>query len=114
MIVATIRPPMTTIASGFWTSAPRPVARAIGTKPIAGTMPVIRTARTRSRVPSTIASSTGRPASIRWRTLVITTRPLRTVTPDSTINPTAAEIENGNPARSKPNAPPARPRGTAE
>ena len=26
-------PPMTTVASGRWTSAPLPVARAIGTKP---------------------------------------------------------------------------------
>lgn len=42
-------PPITTIASGFCTSAPVPVARAIGTKPMAGTMPVISTDPERSK-----------------------------------------------------------------
>ena len=31
--VAEIRPPMTTVARGRWTSAPMPVATAMGTKP---------------------------------------------------------------------------------
>ncbi len=41
-IVAVIKPPITTIAGGFCTSAPVPVAIAIGTKPNDGTMAVIR------------------------------------------------------------------------
>ena len=38
-------PPMTTVASGRWTSAPAPVAMAIGTKPRLATSAVISTGR---------------------------------------------------------------------
>ena len=89
--VATTSPAITTIANGFWTSAPRPVAIAIGTKPIAGTTPVMITARTRSIIPSEIAASIGTPRSSRWVMPLITTNPLSTVTPDNTMKPTAAE-----------------------
>ena len=42
-MVALMRPPMTTVAKGFWTSAPVPVAIAIGTKPNEATRAVITT-----------------------------------------------------------------------
>jgi hypothetical protein len=47
--VLEMSPPMTTVASGFWTSAPVPVAMAIGTKPREATSAVINTGRKRVR-----------------------------------------------------------------
>ena len=55
-------PPMTTVASGRCTSAPAPVASAIGTKPSEATSAVISTGRRRARAPSRTASSTDRPS----------------------------------------------------
>ena len=49
---------MTTVASGRWTSAPVPVAIAIGIKPSDATSAVISTGRSRPSAPSRIASST--------------------------------------------------------
>ena len=49
--VAEIRPPITTVASGFCTSAPDPVAIAIGTKPSEATNAVITTGRNRASAP---------------------------------------------------------------
>jgi len=46
-IVLLITPPMTTVASGRWTSAPTPVLRAIGMKPRLATSAVISTGRRR-------------------------------------------------------------------
>ena len=43
--VALIKPPITTVARGFCTSAPVPVASAIGTKPSEATRAVIATGR---------------------------------------------------------------------
>src|SRR5690606_21385833 len=43
--VAVSRPPMTTVAKGFCTSAPAPWANAIGIKPTMATRAVVRTAR---------------------------------------------------------------------
>src|SRR3989344_7492216 len=40
--VAVSRPPMTTVASGFWTSAPAPKAKAIGMKPSIATRAAVR------------------------------------------------------------------------
>jgi hypothetical protein len=50
-------PPMTTVASGFWTSAPVPVAMAIGTKPREATSAVINTGRKHVSAPRKMASS---------------------------------------------------------
>ena len=52
-------PPMTTVASGRCTSAPAPVASAIGTKPSEATSAVISTGRSRVSAPSRTASSSG-------------------------------------------------------
>src|SRR3990167_9336258 len=54
-------PPMTTVASGRCTSAPAPVAIAIGTKPSDATSAVIRTGRSRLIAPSRTASATRPP-----------------------------------------------------
>ena len=50
-------PPMTTVASGRWTSAPAPTLKAIGTKPRLATSAVISTGRKRVSAPSRIAAS---------------------------------------------------------
>jgi hypothetical protein len=50
--VAEIRPPMTTVAMGRWTSASVPVDRAMGTNPSEATNAVIVTGRNRVRAPS--------------------------------------------------------------
>ena len=58
-------PPMTTVASGRWTSAPTPVLSAIGRNPIAATSAVMSTGRRRTWHPSRIASSGPAPAAMR-------------------------------------------------
>ena len=50
--VAVIKPPITTVAKGFCTSAPAPPENAIGRKPKAATLAVIKTGRKRILVPS--------------------------------------------------------------
>ena len=55
-------PPITTVASGLCTSAPVPVAMAIGTKPSEATNAVIKTGRRRVSAPSWMAASFGRPS----------------------------------------------------
>ena len=44
-----ITPPMTTVASGRWTSEPMPVLSAIGTKPSEATSAVVSTGLTRQK-----------------------------------------------------------------
>lgn len=51
-IVDEIMPPITTVAKGRCTSAPVPVAKAIGIKPSEATNAVINTGRSRSTAPS--------------------------------------------------------------
>ncbi len=85
----------------------------MGMKPMAGTRPVMITGRTRSMVPSMIARLSSTPSSSRWRTLLMTTRPLSTATPDRQMKPTAADTENAMPVRPRAKTPPARPSGTA-
>ena len=90
-------PPITTVASGRWTSAPTLVFNAIGTNPNAATSAVIMIGRRRSSRVSSIASSTERPSSSILRRIVETsTRPLSTDTPETATKPTPAEIVNGN------------------
>src|SRR6266446_593065 len=111
--VEVINPPITTVASGLWTSAPVPVAIAIGTKPSEATRAVISTGRTRSIAPLKIAPPTSSPSSNRPRIDAMRTSPLRTATPDTAIKPTAAETENGISRSAMAKAPPAIARGTA-
>ena len=107
-----IIPPMTTVASGRCTSEPMPVFRAIGTKPSEATSAVIRTGRSRVRAPSIIPSLTLMPWKMRSRKNATMTSPLRTAIPDSAMNPTAAEIENGIPRTSRAAMPPVNANGT--
>src|SRR3546814_11119919 len=104
-MVAVMRPPITVIASGFCTSAPVPCAMAIGTKPNDGTIAVISTERKRSIAPPSIAASTSIPDRNRAWMLVIITRPLSTETPNSTMNPTAADTEQSCQLRRSANTP---------
>ena len=55
-------PPMTTVANGRWTSAPVPVAIAIGTKPSDATRAVAMTGRNRVIDPLTMPSSRDSPS----------------------------------------------------
>ena len=103
---------MTTVASGFCTSAPAPVLKAMGTKPSAATRAVMSTGRRRMTLPWTIASSTGSPASCFSRMKVTITSPLSTATPESAMKPTAAEIENGMPRSQRATTPPVSASGT--
>src|SRR5690606_2283757 len=91
--VAVISPPITTVASGFWTSAPAPGARAMGMKPTMATSAVVRTARMRLAAPWIAALGGGSPPSSRSRIACIRTRPFRVATPETAMNPTAAETE---------------------
>ncbi|MNL67149.1 hypothetical protein D3C87_1917090 [compost metagenome] len=59
--VADSKPPITTVANGFCTSAPAPVLKAIGKKPKEATVAVINTGLSRIFVPS----------HTRWNTSVI-------------------------------------------
>src|SRR5690606_26552195 len=87
--VELMRPPTTTVASGRCTSAPTPVARAMGTKPRAATSAVIITGRMRSVAARSAASRAGTPA--RWRSsrVDINTTPLSTAMPESAMKPIA-------------------------
>ena len=59
--VLVTNPPMTTVASGCWTSAPAPVEMAIGMNPRLATSAVMSTGRMRVTPPSRMARSTGWP-----------------------------------------------------
>ena len=58
--VAVINPPMTTVASGFCTSAPAPTAIAIGMKPTMATSAVVSTASSEPEVRVSRGSTLGR------------------------------------------------------
>ena len=55
-MVELITPPITSVASRRWTSAPRPVARAIGTNPSEATSAVITTPLSLVKEPTRMAS----------------------------------------------------------
>ena len=103
---------MTTVASGRCTSAPWPVASAIGTKPSDATRAVIRIGRSRTRQPVVIARSRAMPSCRSWLTNVTMTTPFSTATPDRAMKPIAAEIENGMSRNHRPTMPPDSPSGT--
>ena len=65
--VAVSKPPITTVARGFCTSAPAPLLIAIGKKPSEATAAVMMTGRKRTLVPSLIRSSTSLiPSDLSW------------------------------------------------
>ena len=103
---------MTTVASGFCTSAPAPLANAIGTKPRLATSAVITTGRSRWKAPACAASARPIPDRIRSWIDDTMTRPLSTAIPDSAMKPTAAEIEKSMPRTNSSNTPPTSANGT--
>ncbi len=105
-------PPITTVASGLCTSAPVPEAIAIGTKPRDATKAVINTGLSLVIAPLRMASSIPTPSSRSLFMNVIITSPFRTATPESAMNPTAAEIEKGISLSHRPANPPVKARGT--
>ena len=72
---------MTTVASGFCTSAPAPVASAIGTKPSEATSAVITTGRSLASAPALAASARFTPSAINCWIDVTITSPLSTAIP---------------------------------
>lgn len=73
--MALTRPPITTVASGRWTSAPVEVANAIGRNPKLATQVAISTGRRRLDAPLSTASR--RPVLVRsWLTELMSTTPL--------------------------------------
>src|ERR671934_2563975 len=113
MTMALTTPPITTVASGRCTSAPTPVLNAIGTNPRLATSAVISTGRSRTSADSSTASARPSPRSRSWRMNVTSTMLFSTDTPDTAMNPTAAEIENGIPRSHNATTPPTLPNGTA-
>src|SRR6266851_666036 len=92
-------PPITTVAKGLCTSAPAPVAIAIGIKPSDATSAVISTGLSRVSAPSRTASTRGSPSPRSFSMNVIMTSPLSTATPESAMKPMAALMESGIPRR---------------
>ena len=105
-------PPITTVASGRWTSAPAPWEKAMGTNPRLATSPVIRIGRNRAMEARKTASRPATPSSINCRIAATRTRPSRTATPDSAMNPTPAEMLKLSPRTHKASTPPIAPSGT--
>jgi hypothetical protein len=103
---------MTTVASGFCTSAPVPVASAIGTKPSDATSAVMRTGRKRSSAPRSMASLSSAPSRRSWLMQLTITSPFSTATPERAMKPTRAVIENGMSRSHNARMPPVRPSGT--
>ena len=104
-------PPMTTLASGRCTSAPAPVASAIGTNPRQATSAVISTGRSRVSAPSCIASWSACSARSFSMKLMMT-RPFSTATPESAMKPMPALMESGMPRSSSAAMPPVSASGT--
>ena len=64
--VAETSPPITTTASGRWVSAPMACDSAIGSSPSIASNAVIRTVRSRVKLPCSTASISGMPDSRSW------------------------------------------------
>ena len=110
-MVDEITPPITTVARGLCTSEPIPVFSAIGMKPNEATNAVVNTGRSRVSAPFVIASSSVNFSFRNSRIKETITKPFKIAIPDSAMKPTAAEIENGIPLRTKANIPPVKARG---
>ena len=112
--VAENSPPMTTVASGRCTSAPAELLMAMGRKPSMAAVAVSRMGRRRSRVPVMMRSRrSATPSACNVLKRLISTRPLSTATPKSTMNPTPADMLNGMPRRANARMPPMVASGTA-
>jgi hypothetical protein len=106
-MVELMSPPITTVASGFCTSAPALVANAIGRNPKEATAAVISTGRKRICVPFRTTSIKSETPSFRsLLNSAISTIPFNTATPNKAMNPTPAEILNGIPLISNAKTPP--------
>ena len=113
-MVDEIIPPMTTVAKGRCTSAPVPVARAIGMKPNEATRAVINTGLKRVIEPFRIAISKSIPSLRNLLIKEIITSPFNTAIPERAIKPTAADIDIGMSLIHKDNNPPVRAKGIPE
>jgi len=113
--VADINPPITTVASGFWTSAPAELDNAIGKNPREATAAVIITGRNRVCKPLITRSVISViPSFSSLLNSAISTMPLSTATPNRAIKPTPAEMEKFIPLNHNANTPPIADIGTAE
>ena len=107
-------PPITTVANGRCTSAPADVETAIGKKPSIAAVAVSNIGRMRSRVPTNILLlMLFIPSCFNELKRLMSTSPLSTATPNKTINPTPAEIENDIPRTANAKTPPIVASGTA-
>ena len=110
--VEVIRPPMTTVASGLWISAPVAVETAIGMKPRLATSAVINTGRNLSADPCRIATDASTFRCRRELIWLTSTIPLRTATPKRAMKPTDADRLRFSPRSHKAAIPPTRAKGT--
>ena len=105
--VAVSKPPITTVANGFCTSAPAPCESAIGKNPNDATVAVINTGRKRILVPSFMRwIMSVIPSFSNWLKVPISTIPFKTATPNNAIKPIPAEMLKGISRMSKANTPP--------
>ena len=112
--VEEINPPMTTVASGFWTSAPALVEMAIGRNPNEATNAVITTGLSLISVPFiTMANRSVKPSFLNLLNSPMSTIPFKTATPNKAINPIPAEILKGISLNQSANIPPIAEKGTA-
>ena len=106
---------MTTVASGFCTSAPAEFDNAIGKKPSDATVAVISTGRSRTAVPSKITLTRSVSPACRSRlNSPISTMPFSTDTPNRAMKPTPAEILKGISRNQRASMPPMAASGMAE
>ena len=105
--VAVIRPPITTVAKGFCTSAPADVEIAIGRNPSEATAAVMMTGRRRVRNPfSTRSVMSVIPSFSRRLNSAISTMPFNTATPNNAMKPTPADMEKFMSRSQSANTPP--------
>ena len=107
-------PPITTVASGRWISAPALVAIAIGRNPRLATSAVMSTGRMRTSAVNKLASRGDMPSCRACSAPLTHTRPLSTATPNRATKPTPAAIENGIPRSASAATPPEAATGTAQ
>jgi hypothetical protein len=83
-----------------------PVENAAGTRPIQADSAVISMGRMRFSAARSMASTGPNPCALNWLKKVSTRMPFMTDTPNSDMNPMAAETLNGNPVTNKASMPP--------
>ena len=105
-------PPTTTMASGLVTSAPMPVASAMGSRPKKLAKQVMNTGRRRSWPDWSSASFQCIPSWRRWLKCESRMIPSITVMPNSARKPIAAGTEKFSPAAPRARMPPTSDSGT--